>query len=92
MQRKPIFSIPQAAAATKLTQPTVWAVINTMKTLRLVRELSEYKHPRLFSYGPYIRLLSEQTMEEEPSEAGPILRTESEPLSATAFAVGDKLR
>lgn len=75
MQRKPIFSIPQATEATKLSQPTVGTVVDKLIALGFVRQLVGFDRPRLFAYGPYIDLLNEQSS--EPTEAGPAVQTES---------------
>ena len=42
-----------------LTYPTVASALDRMKTLRIVKELTGYKRSRVFTYAPYVDLLSE---------------------------------
>ena len=61
LQRHPVISIPKAAEALGLSQPTVTSCLSRMEELGLVRELTGKKTWRLFAYREYLDLLSEGT-------------------------------
>lgn len=61
VQRRPISTVAQLQRSTGLTYPTVAAALARMKKLRIVTELTGQKRNRLFSYAPYIAILSEGT-------------------------------
>ncbi|CAN5731677.1 Fic family protein [soil metagenome] len=67
LQRKPVVSVPAAAVELSLTAPTVRSVIESLKTLGLVREVTGKRRDRLFVYSRYLDILQEDTDETFPS-------------------------
>jgi Fic family protein len=67
LQRRPLLSIPAAAKALDLSQPTVAACFGRLGNLGIVREITGMSRNRRFSYGSYFDLLAEGT---EPIGAG----------------------
>ncbi len=61
LQRRPISTVAQLQRSTGLTYPTVAGALERMKKLRIITELTGQKRNRLFSYAPYIAILSEGT-------------------------------
>jgi len=59
LMRHPITSVAQAVVRTQLSAPTVSKALDNLTTLGLVRELTGRQRNRLFSYDPYLSLLSE---------------------------------
>ena len=64
-QRRPVLSIAKAAELTGLSQPTVSSSLTRMIELGIVREITGGRRNRLFSYSPYMALLSDSA---EPTE------------------------
>jgi len=61
LQKKPISGIQAMAKELHLTYPTVSSALDRMKKLRIVKELTGYRRNRVFTYAPYVELLSEGT-------------------------------
>ena len=59
MQKKPIFSVAQAMQGLDMTAPTIAAALNRLEKLGLVAETTGRKRDRVFSYAPYLAILSE---------------------------------
>lgn len=59
MQKKPIFTVAQAMRVLEMTAPTIAAAIARLTKLELVRETTGRKRDRVFSYAPYLAILSE---------------------------------
>jgi Fic family protein len=59
LQRHPVTGVRDAAAALDLTFPTVGKALDAMKRLRIVDEVTGHRRNRIFTYAPYIALLSE---------------------------------
>lgn len=61
LQEKAICSIPQAAKALNVSQPTIISSINHLEELGIVSPLTEKKRDRLFGYTAYLEILSKDT-------------------------------
>jgi Fic family protein len=61
LQARPIVSIPGAARALGLTAPTVATALGHLQRLGLVRELTQRRRHRLFTYEQYLTLLNQGT-------------------------------
>lgn len=59
MQRKPIFTIAQVMRALAMTAPTIAAALARLERLGLVAETTGKKRDRIYSYAPYLAILSE---------------------------------
>lgn len=59
MQRKPIFTIAQVMRALSMTAPTIAAALVRLERLGLVAETTGKKRGRIYSYAPYLAILSE---------------------------------
>jgi Fic family protein len=58
-RKKPIFSVAQAMQGLDMTAPTIAAALNRLEKLGLVAETTGRKRDRVFSYAPYLAILSE---------------------------------
>lgn len=67
MLERPILSAPQLARRTALSVPAVNKGLGVLTSLGLVEELTGRRRNRIFSYAPYMRILSEDT---EPLTSG----------------------
>ncbi len=65
LQRQPLTSIAAASEGLKLSFPAVTKAVNNLETLGLVGEVTGRQRSRLFAYGEYLKILSEET---EPLE------------------------
>jgi Fic family protein len=61
LQRRPILSVPRLANMTGLSEPTAQTVLRRLTALGLVEELTGKARRRVFSYAPYVALLSQDT-------------------------------
>lgn len=61
LKRKPLMTVPTAARALELTEPTVRSSIRHLADLGIVKEIGARKRNRLFAYDTYIGILSEGT-------------------------------
>jgi Fic family protein len=61
LQKKVVTSIPAATQDLKLTQPTVAHALDEMRKLGIVQEITGNRRGRVFSYGNFMRILSEGT-------------------------------
>lgn len=59
MQKKPIFTVAQAMHALDMSAPAIGAAIRRMEQLDIVRETTGKKRDRVYSYAPYLAILSE---------------------------------
>lgn len=59
MQRKPIFTIAQVMHALSMTAPTIAASLARLERFGLVAETTGKKRDRIYSYAPYLAILSE---------------------------------
>lgn len=59
IQRAPLFSIPEAAKKTQLSEPTVGSGVEELVKLGLLKELTNKQRNRVFSYAPYLDILNE---------------------------------
>lgn len=67
MQRKPLFTISDAAKTLDLTAPTIGSCIEDLMALGMVNELTDRKRDRIFGYQKYVAVLNEGT---EPLSRG----------------------
>jgi Fic family protein len=61
MQHHPLASIPHAAEGLNIAYATAATALNTLEKMGMVREITGQKRDRLFSYKPYMDILSEGT-------------------------------
>jgi Fic family protein len=61
MQRRPMFSIADAAEATNLSAPTVSTCLEALGKQGIVKETTQKLRNRLFVYSPYVQILNEGT-------------------------------
>jgi Fic family protein len=61
LQRHPITSAPAVVEATGMSFHTANKMFSTLESLGLVRETTGKKYGRLYSYSPYLEILSEGT-------------------------------
>jgi Fic family protein len=61
MSRRPLLTIPRAAAELGLTQPTVATAMQHMQDLQIVNEITGRRRGRIFVYDQYVSILSEGT-------------------------------
>lgn len=61
LQRQPLTSIAAASSELKLSFPAVMNAVNNLETLGLVVEVTGRQRSRLFAYGEYLKILSEET-------------------------------
>jgi Fic family protein len=61
LQARPVSTIARLAEATNLTLPTVASALGRLQEQGLVREVTGRRRRRVFSYEPYLRILSEGT-------------------------------
>jgi len=61
LQRHPLITIPNAAADTGMTAPTVTTSLKHLTTLGIVREMTGRVRRRLFVYDHYLTILNEGT-------------------------------
>lgn len=61
LQEKAICSVPQAAKALDVSQPTIMASIKHLEKLGIVNPLTDKKRDRLFGYTAYLEILSKDT-------------------------------
>jgi len=61
LQRQPIRSVRQLAKELDISYQTAASALARLQDLGVVRELTGFARNRLFSYQPYVRLLSEGT-------------------------------
>jgi Fic family protein len=59
MRKKPLFSIAQAMAGLEMSAPTIAAALERLESIGLVRETTGRKRDRVYSYAPYLAILSE---------------------------------
>ncbi len=60
-QRQPIASIAAAAKFSNLSFPAVTTALNNLEKLGIMREVTGKQRSRLFAYGEYMKILSEET-------------------------------
>ena len=61
MSRRPLLTIPRAAAELGLTHPTVATAMQHMQALQIVDEITGRKRGRIFAYDRYVSILNEGT-------------------------------
>ena len=61
LQREPVTTIPRLVRSTKLSVPGATAALQRLVALGLVREVTGRRRGRVYSYAPYVSLLSEGT-------------------------------
>lgn len=61
LQERPIASVAMLAERTGLAVPTVNSAIASLQSIGIVRELTGRRRGRVFSYDPYLKILSEGT-------------------------------
>lgn len=59
--RHPITTIPNATAPLNLTPPTIRSAMESLKALRIVREITGKQRDRVYLYDQYVRILDEGT-------------------------------
>ena len=59
--RRPITTIPHAAAQLHLTAPTVRNAVENLETLGIVREITGKQRDRIYLYDQYVRILDKGT-------------------------------
>lgn len=67
LRERPVSRASSLAERSGLTQPTVNSALKGLNDLGIIKEITGKKRDRLFSYGEYIRILSEGT---EPLASG----------------------
>jgi Fic family protein len=58
---RPLATIASLAARTGLSIPTVSRAVDALVTLGIVKEITGRKRERVFAYGRYLEILSEET-------------------------------
>jgi Fic family protein len=66
LHERPIASASQLVARTGITLPAVLKSLGALRSLGIVGELTGRKRNRVFSYAPYLRILSEGTEPLQP--------------------------
>jgi Fic family protein len=61
LQREPVTTIPRLVESTRLSVPGATAALERLVALDLVREVSGRQRGRVYSYVPYVSVLSEGT-------------------------------
>jgi len=61
VQRRPIFTIPIAAAALGMTQAGIGNAVDRLETMRILRRFGTRQRNRLYAYQEYLELLSQGT-------------------------------
>lgn len=61
LTRHPVTSIKSLVARSELSHPTVSSALGRLRELGLVEEITHRERDRVFSYHPYVHLLSEGT-------------------------------
>jgi Fic family protein len=61
LQSMPLITIPKASQETTLSIPTVTAALTRLEDWRIVREVTNRRRDKLYSYEEYIHLLNEGT-------------------------------
>lgn len=61
LQRQPLTSIAVASKKLALSFPTVTTAVNNLEAIGIVAEVTGKQRRRLFAYGEYLRILSEET-------------------------------
>lgn len=61
MQKKPVVSVKELSAATKLTVPTVNAALRNLGKIGIAEEITGKQRGRLFAYRDYLTILEEGT-------------------------------
>lgn len=61
LQGRPISSVARLASLTGLSVPTVNTALEALEGLKIVKEVTGRRRGRLFSYQPYLKILSEGT-------------------------------
>lgn len=61
LYENPIISVPQVAERLDITWPTARSTVQEFEDYGLLERDANHKHPRLFIYTPYLKLLSEGT-------------------------------
>jgi hypothetical protein len=61
LQREPVTTIPRLVARTRLSVPGATAALERLIAIDLVKEVTGRQRNRVFSYVPYVSLLSEGT-------------------------------
>jgi Fic family protein len=61
LQQKPITSVPMAAKALKVSEPTVRSSLTHLEKLNIVKEMTGRLRGRLFMYSKYLHILDEGT-------------------------------
>jgi len=61
LQSTPLITIARASQETQISVPTVTAAITRLQELGIVREITNKRRDKLFSYENYLRLLNEGT-------------------------------
>ena len=59
LQKKPVASINLISKSSELSIPTVTSALKKLQSLGIVREITNHRRGRLFSYEKYIQLLNE---------------------------------
>jgi Fic family protein len=60
-QRSPILSVPHAAQAIGISQPTIQKALGRLAELGIIREITGRRRNRLYQYDAYLEILSEGT-------------------------------
>jgi len=61
LKRAPIISVPLAARALGITQPTIQKSLDHMMKMGMVREITGQQRGRLYEYTAYLAIMSEGT-------------------------------
>jgi len=61
LQSTPLITIARASQETQISVPTVTAALTRLQELGIVREITNKRRDKLFSYENYLRLLNEGT-------------------------------
>ena len=61
LQREPVTTIPRLVARTRLSVPGATAALERLIAIDLVKEVTGRQRNRVYSYVPYVSLLSEGT-------------------------------
>lgn len=59
LRRRPLATLPDLAARTGVSYPTVARAVDSLEQLGIVREISGRKRERVFAYQAYLAILNE---------------------------------
>ena len=61
LQKNPLVTIPKVAHQLDISQPTITTVLQVLKQLGIVREITGKQRDRVYVYDPYLRIIERGT-------------------------------